>query len=466
MQKSIINVLKDTSIYTLGGFLSKIISFIVVIFYTHLIDPMDMGAFGYISVIFGVLNCFVVLGGDNAYARYYFEYKELEEKKVLTTTWFSFLFIWSLISIIIPLFFYKQISFFLFETNKYDLAFITALLILPIQLLSTLLNQALRNQFKVKLYTIFNLLNTILGILISIFLLVYPKLGIASLFLGSLFGISFLLPFKIYAIKNLITLKLDLSILKNLLKYGLPFVPASISYWIFSSTDRIMLEYMTSLKSVGIYTIAANFSSILAILSFSIGEAWTPHAVNIYETDKEKARFIFSEFFSIIIFICGSFLFFTGILGKEFFLLFINEKYHTSFLPMMILMIGISFQVTTQVTACGISLSKKTKYFMYITFGVSMLNIGLNYILIPNYAEIGCSIATAISYLVLTLIYYNISQKFFRINYNFKMIIIFIILIILSLIVIDFNIIVKIIFLLFYFLFTYFCVYKYKIIRF
>lgn len=425
-----IAILKDTSIYAIGDMLTKGIGFFAIIFYTHFITQSDMGVYGYIMVIVSFATAFFILGADNAYARYFFEYKDEHKRKVLTTTLFVFLFFWMLVILVVPIVFSKELSYLFLDTYDYALAFLFALVSLPFKLLASMSNQVLRNQFKTKQFVIYNFITAVVTVSTSITLLKFTDLGVASIFLGLIIGDVFVLPLRFLAIKELFIKEVDFSILKSILAYGVPFLPASIAYWIFSSADRIMLESMSSIESVGIYTVAVSLGAVMSLVASAIGQAWSPHAVKAYEEDKEKAKILYVRFLKVLIAVALFLVFCASMLGQEIISLIFPPEYMTVFYPMMLLLIGIGFQITVQVTATGISLAKKTFYFIYITLFVAVVNIALNYILIPIYSEIGASFATMISYLLLTLIYSIISQKFFELNYDYKYIILaFIILI-------------------------------------
>jgi O-antigen/teichoic acid export membrane protein len=158
------------------------------------------------------------------------------------------------------------------------------------------------------------------------------------------------------------------------------------------------------------------------LIASAVSQAWSPHAIKIYEEDKEKARFLYMQFLKIIITISLFLIFCAAMIGRELINFIFPAEYQKVFYPMLLLLTGIGFQITTQVTGIGISLAKKTIYFVYITLFIAIVNIGLNYILIPIYKEVGASFATMISYLLLTFIYTIVSQKLFRLNYDFKFI--------------------------------------------
>jgi len=417
-----IQLIKDTSLYAIGEILTRGISFLSLIIYSHFVSVTDMGVFGYIMVVANFITVFLGLGLDNAYMRYFFEYKEEHKRKILTTTLFAFLFFWTSFVLIGPIIYAKELSYLLLNTYKFTSTFLLSLLSSGFKLFSVMLNQALRNNFKIKEFVIFNLLSSSISLGTTILLFLFSELGITSIFIGMIIGDIVIIPFRLYAVKNFFTISVDFSILKNLLSFGIPFVPTAFIYWVLTNTDRIMLKYMSGMESVGIYTVAMSLSSIMYIISNSVSQAWSPHAVKSYEEDKERAKILFVKFLKLLIFIVLFIVFCASMLGKEVISIIFRPEYKNSFYPFLFLLVGVGFQITTQVTAIGISLAKKTIYFLYITMFVSIVNIVLNFILVPIYKEIGASFATMTSFGLLTFIYSIVSQKFFRLDYDLKFI--------------------------------------------
>ena len=72
---SIRPLLRDISAYTLGDALTKGIGFLTIIIYSYFLSQEEMGVYGYLMVILGFCTTFLILGFDNAYARFFFEQK-------------------------------------------------------------------------------------------------------------------------------------------------------------------------------------------------------------------------------------------------------------------------------------------------------------------------------------------------------------------------------------------------------
>ena len=415
---SIRPLLRDISAYTFGDVLTKGIGFLTIIIYSYFLSQEEMGVYGYLMVILGFCTTFLILGFDNVYARFFFEQKSESGLQKLTSTLFWFLCLWFSSLMLIYFLIDDFLSALLFENQDHQKVLIWAILSLPLKLFSILSNQALRNQFKKRLFVFYNVSTALITIISAILLLQFSEYGLISIFLAILLGDIFVLPFRLKSISNLLKFRFDRIVLKNALQFGVPFLPVSIAYWVFSGADRFMLEKLTDLETVGRYTVAVTLSGVMSVVSGGIGNAWSPYAVKTYEKDKEEAKTLFRRFLKIMIVLTLALISLVCFFGKEIISVLLDDEYASIFYPFLILIIGVSFKLTTQVTAVGISLKKKTQYFTFITLFVALLNIGLNTIFIPLYSEIGAAVATLISYSVLTLLYSFVSQKLFKVAYD------------------------------------------------
>ena len=70
---SIRAVVKDVFIYGAGDVLLRATAFITLPVYTRILSPTDYGAWSTAISMVSLLGGLLVLGGDSAYARFYFE---------------------------------------------------------------------------------------------------------------------------------------------------------------------------------------------------------------------------------------------------------------------------------------------------------------------------------------------------------------------------------------------------------
>lgn len=137
---------KDIAIYGIGDLLLKATAFITMPIYTRIFTPEDYGVWSFVATVVGLLSGILILGGDSAYARFFFEAKTLRERQLVTSTWLGFLALWSGGVILLCLPFTEIFSQWSFGTHQYSTLLILALLAAPISLINTMCGQVLRNQ--------------------------------------------------------------------------------------------------------------------------------------------------------------------------------------------------------------------------------------------------------------------------------------------------------------------------------
>jgi O-antigen/teichoic acid export membrane protein len=75
---------RDLAVYGFGEALVKVVYLISIPIYTRLFAPNEFGVLSYVTTVAGLLGAVLALGGDSAYARYYFEARTDEARRHVT----------------------------------------------------------------------------------------------------------------------------------------------------------------------------------------------------------------------------------------------------------------------------------------------------------------------------------------------------------------------------------------------
>jgi len=415
---------KDLLIYGTGEVFLKATVFLTLPFYTRIFTPEEYGIWSFIVTAVSLLNSIMIFGGDSAYSRFFFEAKSEREKRLITSTWFGFLALWSAGLVIFCLPITGLFSVWSFGTKEYGLLFILTLLAAPLTLVNTMCGQALRNRFQAQLFSTLNVVSTLLSVGFSLYGAVVMKLGLVGLLGGTLFATLVILPVRLWTVRDLLRPVFSVKVLRDLLMFGAPLVPSSLAYWVFAVSDRILLGKLSTLEQVGLYTVANQVTSILVFFHGALGQAWSPHAIRVYEEQPEQASVFFGRVMTYVL--AGFGLLSVGIttFSSEILMVFSTPLFYGAKLAIGPLALGFVAYATTQVTAIGISLTKKTHYFALISWVAALLNVGLNVLLIPMWGMIAASWTTLIAYLFLTLTYLTISQRLWSVFYEKKRILV------------------------------------------
>jgi O-antigen/teichoic acid export membrane protein len=175
--------------------------------------------------------------------------------------------------------------------------------------------------------------------------------------------------------------------------------------------DRWLLASMSSVEEVGVYSVAHRFASVILFVSLAFGQAWSPLAMKIRVDHPQNYRTWYVDI--LLALLCAMFLLGGGIalFGPEIVGWLMPVEYHGAGLVLSALALGLILQSTTQVTAVGISIEKKTYLFARLSWMAAALNLVLNLAMIPSLGALGAAVATSLSYLFLTGAYLYYTQR-------------------------------------------------------
>ncbi len=410
----------DLAIYSSGSLLIKGMSIISAPIFTRIFDPSQYGAWSFINVIATFLTGILILGGDNAYTRFFFQCETEEEKQTLSVTWFSFLALWSIVLVALVLPFSGPLSEWLLGEEGYRLALTAGFITSPFLMMNLILSQALRNRFQAKAFTFLNVTTALLTLTLSVSYVLVFDLGVAGALFGAATAALLMIPVRLYLIRDLLTFRFSLPFLKKLLAFGLPLVPMNVAFWLFSNADRLMLARLSTLEEVGLYSIAAAMAAVLMLLQTAVGQSWLPHAVKVFEENRELAIEVFKRTMVYLLAVSGFVI--TGFvaLAQEVIFILVPPVYYASFIALPFLAAGFLFFTSAQVSAVGIMVKNKTVYIMLACWLVAVVNLGLNTLLIPAFGIAGAGSATGLSYILFAAAYFFISRRLWPVDYPLK----------------------------------------------
>lgn len=404
---------KDSLIYGGGDVVGKLIALGTFPVIAAKLSPKAFGALEIINTFIAFSGMFINAGLNNALQRYYWDSNYSEAKTVMVSTGFLTLTIIGIVYFFILILSGSVII----NTAKFlNMSFSWSLLImaLSVAVLSQLVQyvqDVTRLHFSPKNFLAISFLSKVLTAAGALFFVVYLEKNISGFLLSQVLVLVTVLPFALLLIKKDLKLKFCVRTSKELISFGYPFIFAGFAYYLFSTIDRWMLAKMSSIEEVGIYSVAFKFSTLILFVSSAIGQAWSPYAMKIKTDFPDKFQKFYSDFLILLLFfmlvVGGAVALFSGeIIGS-----FMDADYYSSSTCLVILSFSVIFQATTQVTAVGISIEKKSFLLSRLVWVTAILNIALNYLLIPKYGSVGASIATAVSYLILSSIYLFYTQK-------------------------------------------------------
>jgi O-antigen/teichoic acid export membrane protein len=410
-------VFKDIFIYGSGDAIARASGLLTLPIYTRLLTTREYGVLGFVLSAQVLFISLLAVGSDAAYARFYFAEETVEARRVVTSTWFAFLTVWSCVLTAIAVPFSGVLSRAAFGTAHYELVITLALVSTPVTLMNNMFGQVLRNEFRAKLFTILNAATVLLTTACGIGGVVFG-LGVDGIIGGILVAGLILLPVRIWTARDMLGWHMSRHLLDQLIRFGAPLLPASLAYWVFELSDRIVLGKLSSLSEVALYTVAIAITSGLALLVGAVGQAWSPHSLHVYERRPDDAPAYFGQMLTYILVGFGLVSVVITAFAPEIVALLAPHRYHRAAEAVAPLALSFVAYASVQVTAISMTITKKTHYVLVFAWIAAILNLALNLAFVPSGGMLASAWATFASYLCLTLGYLLVSQRLWPVAYE------------------------------------------------
>jgi O-antigen/teichoic acid export membrane protein len=415
---SIGRVFRDTLVYGSGDALLRATAFLTLPIYTRLFAPGEYGLWSYVVTLTFLLYSALLLGGDSAYTRFFFATQDARERQVLTSTVLLLVGVVSTVAALVLAAFSAPLSSWMFGTDDRALLLALAVLAAPFVVANTIAGTALRNQFRPALFAVLNGVTALLGVAISLYFIVVRDAGVEGAVGGVLAAAAVMLPVRLWTIRGLLVRDVSSPVLRKVLRFGLPLVPAAIAGWVFSLSDRIVLGQLSSLHELGLYAVAASITGILTFLYAPFGAAWGPRAIQTYERDQAEASVFFGQVLTYILLVFGFLAVAVAAFADDFVRLLTPGDFSAASSAVPPLALGAVAYATIQVTALGLTLRHRTVYIALVSTAAAVLNLGLNLAFVPAYGQQASAWATAVTSLALTVAYLVLSRRLFRVRYE------------------------------------------------
>ncbi|MBQ8781816.1 MAG: polysaccharide biosynthesis protein [Oscillospiraceae bacterium] len=383
----------NTLIFALGSFGTKLLSFIMIRFYT---GCMTTDQFGDADILYQTGNLIypiITLSMADALIRFGLD-KAYDKKKIYTAAVTATLGGTVLLAIFMPLIctveFYKSYGVLL-----YVFCFFSAF--------KQLTASFIRARGLVKLYAVDGIMSMLINVISNIVLLRFFNMGVTgyilSIIISDVLSLAGLVV--IAELYKFVDFKLlNKQLLKEMIKYSAPLIPTYILWWVTSASDRWFVKAMVSDHDNGIYSAAYKIPSLLLFVTTIFYQAWQMSAIE-NKDDNGLAKFysrVYSAYSSLLFIAAAGLIMLVKPLSQ---ILLDNDpekNYLFSFHYTPILIIAMVFQCLCQFLSSIYNVRKKSANSFYTSSVAAVVNIILNMLLIPNLKVYGAAIATAAAY--------------------------------------------------------------------
>ncbi len=365
---------------------------------------------------------------ETALLRWYTLTENKQEKRSLIFTILVYLTGLNLVLILAGYIFSESLSIIIFDNPAFRNIIVLTFLIACFEALMVIPLSLLRAENKPVKYLLITITSTVIALLMQLYFLIYTNNKLEGIFISKFAApcITFiiLLPF---LLKRL-NFNFSFAHLKELIAFSFPLMLTGVVSMLLNSVNRFILGFIGKPDDVGLFSLASNISGILTFVLISPFQLAFNAIFWQKLKDSNAARFFTkSVTYSFLLYVWGAIV--ISLLIPYIIKIYIPTKpeYWESQKLVSILSMSLVFYGMLTISYMSYHHAKRNDLIFYFQCGALLLNILLNYLLIPLIGMYGAAISTFVSFFILIVSMYIFSKKFYFIKYEtLKLSIIFI----------------------------------------
>lgn len=388
-------------IYGLGSVISKLIPLLMTFVLTYFLSTEKFGVNDNYSMIQQLGVVFAVLGMYDAMYRLFFERDDEKYKKEICSTAMAFNAVATVIVVALMILLKNPLSDFAFDSLKYSFLIDIAAVHTLVSATNNIISAPTRMQNKRKVFLVTNTLSPIISYSISIPLILKGHTLIALPVAGILAGLTMEIAFAIMNRHWFSPKYVKKAYIKPMLRIALPLVPNFMIYWVFKFCDKTMIVHMLDLSANGLYGAGGKLGHCSQIIyqAFSNG-----YQFFVFSTMKEKNQVkdvsLIFEYLGAVSLVSTAYV--CAVARPVF--LFMQESYHSAYVVSTYLFLAPLLLMLFQVACNQLIVVKNTWPNIFMLTTGAVVNLVLNWVLIPVIGIEGAAIATLSGYVVSVVI--------------------------------------------------------------
>ncbi len=409
--------LKDSLIYAIPAFVTRGISIFLVPLYTRALTSSDYGSFDLLMIFSSVALLVVALEISQGVARFYSasECGITKVRYVSSAFWFTLCcyFLFSLVLFI----FAEPVSALVMGQVALEREFYIGVIYIVLNAVFSFLQNQFRWELRARDYAVASFVFSSVSAAGAVFFAYYLQWGLLGLLLGLSAGAALGVVYGLFNLRSSLRFQFDWALLREMLAFSMPLVPAGVLVVACIYIDRIMINELMTINDVGLFGVGARLASVVGLLMVGFQGALTPLIYTHYReaNTPHSLAAIFRYFVALALLVCVG----VTLFAKDILVLMTTPSYYdaasvVAFLaPAMLL-------AQMYIFAPGIGIAKKTHYVLWVNLVSLFLSVVFNYIFIPVFGIEGAAFSTLLCNFFVFLAYVWLGQRLYYIPHRWS----------------------------------------------
>ena len=410
-------LLSHTLVYGVGNYGIKIIGFLLIPVYTRYLTTADYGVLALVSMYTQAMFVIMNLGQTVGIFRFYYDHDDDKgrERVIAAAIWIVFLF--SVPLTLVPLAFSRQIAQVLLDDSTLWFLVLLGTGTVLAKVLLRMPFSLMRAREESRRYATWSLIRSATATLLALVLVVAFHRGAEGVIAAQFVAEFAMCLFLTGATFRMLRSGFRWMDIKQQLAFGLPLVPAGVAAFALDLADRWFIRYYYSVEDVGVYSLAYRFGEILLFIMTAFQLSWGPFAYS-HRRDP-KAPQLFAQLTSYLIAIYLFLWLGLATFATDLIRIMAPEPYWSAAAFIPILGLGMLFDGIVPMINLGPAFAKRTILRTYTVITAAIINVILNFLLIPRYGPAGAAWATMIAFAIQAALALVVSLRLYHVPYPY-----------------------------------------------
>ncbi len=328
------------------------------------------------------------------------------------------------------IFFSNYISLIILDSPEYQYYLQLMIASVWVGLLCEIGFTYLRMRYLAKIFVSVTITQLALALGLNIYFIVYLRLDILGIFYSTLITQTLVALVLTFGILRKVGTSVSLSLLKDLIAFGLPLVPSRISLMLGFVSNRFFLRWfgaadpIVALTNVGLFSLGHKFGVIInRFVNSPFNAFWNPRRMELLLSDAHAAKETTARVctYATMVSLYFALLLSSGI--ESLIEIMADSSYYGAhivvpFVALSYVALGLESHFST-----GILYVRKTSWLSYVSILAIIVILVWNYFFVPIYGLYGAATSNLAGFSVRLVLIYIISQRLYKIPFEIKRIV-------------------------------------------
>ena len=416
------NLFRHTLTYGFGDIAGRAVAVVLLPIYARLLTDAENGQIAIGFAVVGLCAVFYSLGLNQALIKFLSGAGAGDtdrSRKRFSSVFWSLTLIASVVSAAAYLFSEPLAGWVLGGPADSDIIMMLGAIVL-LDTLSEPMFSLCRAQQRSTRFAATRLIQHTLQISLIVYLIAVEGWGVRAVFVSNIVSSGFALLAMSPVALSLLRPTFSATLLRELLTFGIPFVPSAVSLLVISLSDRLLIEHFLGLETLGVYSITFKIALPMLVIVRAFRSAWAPGLLSV--SDPEQARHVCARVTTYFVGSASFLVLIAVAFNRELVGLVAGEKAVT-YLPgagiIPIVTLGHFLHGFYVILTAGVFIEGRSRVLPLVVFAGAFVNVCLNWFFIPRVGFFAAAWSTVAANGVMVLLLYVNTRRFYPVPFEF-----------------------------------------------